>query len=227
MNVVTELPRRDRQVFRLTVAFAGLAVVWAVAFHTAVMPFFSLVLAGGIATGVAGFWVRGAADAEAVPPFGLVARHAVLAVAVGVGHFAVGHGLFWVGELLLPEITASAASVYQRSSELPVWGQVLLGGVLTAGLEEVFWRGAFTPVIADRVRARLPVGSGASGATAVLVSTVGYTAFFVPTLQLALIAAAALGGMVWGALLLVTRSVGAPILAHVVWTSLMILYPPI
>ena len=43
---------------------------------------------------------------------------------------------------------------------------------------------------------------------------------------LALIAAAALGGLVWGSLLLVTRSVGATIISHVLWTCLMIIFPP-
>jgi membrane protease YdiL (CAAX protease family) len=133
-----------------------------------------------------------------------------------------------VAARVVPALTATALEVYQRSDSIPVWGQILLGAVLTAGLEEVFWRGAFTPMVAERVSRRLPEAFGPKrrGLALVVVSTVGYALFHVATLKLALIAAAALGGLVWGTLLLLTRSVGVTVIAHVLWTTLMILFPP-
>ncbi|MEE8600572.1 CPBP family intramembrane glutamic endopeptidase [Euzebya tangerina] len=221
------LGRRDRQVVRLAVAFVGLSVIWGIAFNATALPFFPLVVVGGVVTGLVGFWVRRAPD-EAEPGFAVTPRQAGIAVLAALVHFGIGHLLFAVAAQVVPALTATALEVYQRTDSMPVWGQLLLGAVLTAGLEEVFWRGAFTPMIAERVRPRLPTSFGTKrrGTAMVLVSTAGYALFHVATLKIALIAAAALGGLVWGTLLLLTRSVGVTIIAHVLWTSLMILFPP-
>lgn len=220
---VRRLRRRDRQSARLLAAFAGLAVVWGVAFNVG-LPFFPVIVAGGVLTGAAGLWVRRAPD-EPDPPFTLTRRQTALALGVAAVHFALGHALFRLGALLLPGITSSAAEVYERSGSLPVWGQLLLGAVVTASLEEVFWRGAWTPMVAARLQG---LGSGWSrDARVVLASTVGYALFHVATLKLALVAAAALGGLFWGLLYVRTRSVGPPLVAHVTWTALMILFPPV
>lgn len=222
-----QLRRRDRQAVRLAVAFVGLSLIWGLAFNLTSLPFFPVVVAGGVVTGLVGFWVRRAGD-EPEPAFALTPSQAGLALVVAVAHFAVGHALFAVASRVVPELTRTALEVYQRSDSIPVWGQLLLGGVITASLEEVFWRGAFTTMVADRVRPHLPEALGRTrrGIVLVVVSTVGYALFHVATLKLALIAAAALGGLVWGSLLLVTRSVGVTIIAHVTWTCLMILLPP-
>lgn len=219
--------RRDRQSTRLAVAFGGLALIWGVAFNATSLPFFPLVVTGGIITGLVGFWVRRAPD-EVEPPFSLTWRQAGLGLAAAAVHFAVGHALFAAAARIVPSLAETALEVYQRSDSLPIWGQLLLGAVLTAGFEEVFWRGAFTPMVTDRVRRHLPDGLGRRrrGTILVVVSTAGYALFHVATLKLALIAAAALGGLVWGTLLLLTRSVGVTIVAHVAWTALMVLFPP-
>jgi membrane protease YdiL (CAAX protease family) len=221
------LRRRDRQSVRLAAAFVGLSVIWGVAFNATALPFFPLVVAGGVVTGLVGVWVRRAPD-EVEPGFGLTPGTTALAVGAALVHFAVGHALFRVGARVVPSLTATALEVYERSGSLPIWLQILLGAVLTAGLEEVFWRGAFTPMVADRVRRRLPAAVGAKrrGTALVLVSTAGYALFHVATLKVALVAAAALGGLVWGTLLLLTRSVAVTIIAHVLWTALMIAFPP-
>lgn len=212
---------------RLITAFVGLSMIWGVAFNATGLPFFPLVTAGGIVTGLVGFWVRRAPD-EDEPGFAVDGRSAAVAVAAAVVHFAVGHALFAVAARIVPALTRTALEVYQRSDSLGVWGQLLLGAVVTGALEEVFWRGAFTPMVASRVRSRLPrsLGRKRQGTALVLVSTAGYALFHVATLKIALVAAAALGGLVWGGLLLATRSVGAAMIAHVLWTGLMILFPP-
>lgn len=226
MATPTPIRHRDRQATRLTAAFVGLAVVWALAFSATALPFFPTVVAGGVITGVVGVWVRRAPD-ESEPGFALTAPLVTLAVAAAAVHFVLGHLLFAAAARVVPALASTAVEVYQRTDSLPLVGQ-LLGAGLTASLEEVFWRGAFTPMVADRVRPHLPAAFGRRrrGVALVLVSTVGYALFHVATLKVALVAAAALGGLVWGALLLVTRSVGVTIIAHVTWTSLMVLFPP-
>lgn len=219
---------------RAVVAAVVLAAVWAVAFATEALPFFPLVAAGGVAAGLAGLWVRGGergwhpgeAERRRFPAFRVTPAQAVLAVVVGVVHLGVGHALFALGELVLPELTATAASVYQRADTLPLWAAIALGGILTAALEEIFWRGAVQPLTVSMARDRLPRLAAMPFGT-VLFSTALYTLFHVATFQLALVAAAALGGLIWGWLLERTGSVGATMIAHATWTSLMLVLPPV
>jgi membrane protease YdiL (CAAX protease family) len=219
---------------RAAVAAAGLTVVWGAAFATEVLPFFPTIVAGGILTGLAGVWVRrgtrgwhsGEAQRRDFPPLALSAAHARLAVVVAVAHFAIGHGLFAVGELLLPALTETASAVYTRAGGIPVWAAVVLGAVITAPLEEIFWRGGVQPLVTSMSRDRWPRMTALPGAT-IVITTIVYAAFHLATAQIALVAAALLGGLVWGWLMERTRSLGATMLAHGLWTGLMLLFPPV
>jgi membrane protease YdiL (CAAX protease family) len=227
-------PALTRGGTRAAVAAALLAVVWAVAFATELLPFFPTIVAGGILTGLAGVWVRqgtrgwhpGEPARRTFPPLAVRPAHAALAVVVGILHLLVGHVLFAAGERLLPELTATATSVYARTETLPLWAAILLGGVLTACLEELFWRGAVQPLTTSWLRTHLPALAGAPFGT-VVGTAIAYAAFHLATGQLALIAAALLGGLVWGWLLGRTGSVGATMIAHTTWTSLMLVFPPV
>ncbi len=223
-----------RAAVRAVVAGVALAFVWGLAFATEVLPFFLTVPAGGALTGLAGVWVRrgsrgwhqGEDERRRFPPFAVDVRHVRLALVVAVGHFGIGHALFALGGLILPGLTETAGEVYARASSVPVVLGILLGGLITAPLEEIFWRGAVQPLITSRIGdaggplARLPYGN-------VLGMTLVYTIFHVATGQLALIAAAVLGGLIWGWLLERTGSVGATMIAHGTWTTLMLLVPPV
>ena len=219
---------------RAVVAAAGLTVVWGLAFATQVLPFFPTIVAGGICTGLAGVWVRrgtrgwhvGEAERRVFPSLTLSAAHARLAVVVALGHFAIGHGLFAVGEVLLPALTETASAVYTRAGGIPVWAAVLLGAVITAPLEEIFWRGGVQPLVTSMVRDRWPWVAGLRGGT-IVATTIVYAVFHIATAQVALVAAALLGGLVWGWLMERTRSLGATMLAHGLWTGLMLLFPPV
>lgn len=226
-------PALRRGGVRAALSAGVLAVIWGVAFATEVLPFFLTISAGGVLTGLAGVWVRrgtrgwypGEPERRRFPTYRATPPQVALALAVAVVHLALGHGLFALGGLILPEITATAAEVYSRASAVPLWLAIVLGGLVTAPLEEVFWRGAIQPLtgplVASRVPwlARLPAGR-------LLGTTLLYTLFHLATGQLALILAAALGGLVWGWLLDRTGSVGATMIAHGAWTSLMLVVPP-
>lgn len=216
------------------VAVVLLALVWGTAFAVEVVPFFTLVVAGGVVTGLVGVWVRrgsrgwhpGEPEPRRFPPYRVTPPQVLLAVAVGVAHLVVGHALFALGRRLLPTLTENAAAVYDRADALPLWAAVLLGGILTGALEEIFWRGAVQPLVVPWVRERVPwtvrVPLGP-----VVATTAVYALFHVVTLQVALVAAAALGGLVWGWLLERTGSLGAVMVAHATWTSLMLVVPPV
>lgn len=218
---------------RLLVSYVGLAVVWGVAFNLGDLPFYPLVLAGGAASGLAGLWARRAARpwfAEEPPPpptYAMSGGDATLAVLVAIGHFAVGHLLFWLGSQLLPGLTETAVGVYERSGSVAVPVQLLFGALITAPLEEIFWRGAFLPFLRDEIDERSSLSAAGVRWATVFGHTALYGLFHVATGQLALVAAALLGGLVWGWLLERTRAVGATMLAHGLWTALMIVVPPV
>jgi membrane protease YdiL (CAAX protease family) len=229
----TNPPSLRRGGTRAALAAVVLAVVWGVAFATAVLPFFLTIVAGGVLSGLAGVWVRrgtrgwhpGEAERRSFPSYRVTPRQVGLALVVAIVHLAVGHGLFALGNLVLPGLTSTAAEVYARAGSAPIWLAILLGGLVTAPLEEIFWRGAVQPLTGPLLLKRLPwLGDVPYGR--LLGTTLLYTLFHVATGQLALIAAAALGGLVWGWLLDRTDSVGATMIAHGVWTTLMLLIPP-
>lgn len=224
----------QRGAIRAIVAVAALSVVWGLAFATQVLPFFPTIAAGGTLTGLAGFWVRAGTRGQDrdgtlrrhFPGFALTPGQAALAAGVAVLHLGVGHGLFALSERLLPVLTETAAEVYTRAGGIPLWAAVLLGGVVTAPLEEVFWRGAVQSLVMTRIHERMPRLVAIPGGPVIGASLV-YALFHVATGQIALVAAALLGGLVWGGLLERTRSVGATMLAHGLWTSLMLVFPPV
>jgi membrane protease YdiL (CAAX protease family) len=227
-------PSLDRAGARAAVAANGLAVVWVLAFATMLLPFFPTIVVGGVLTGLAGWWVRqgvrgwhaGEPARRSFPPLRVTPAQAALAVVVGVGHLLVGHLLFAAGGRLLPELTATASAVYTRAGSLPLWAAILLGGVLTASLEELFWRGAVQPLTTSALRTRWPRLAALPGGT-IVGTTLAYALFHVATGQVALVAAALLGGLVWGWLLERTGSVGATMIAHATWTTLMLAFPPV
>lgn len=232
-HTATTSPPLRRGGVRAAVAAVVLAAVWAVAFVTEVLPFFLTISAGGVLTGVAGTWVRRGTRGwypdeparRTFPTFRVTPAQVALAVAVAVVHLAVGHGLFALGALVLPEITATAGEVYGRASAVPLWLAIVLGGLITAPLEEVYWRGAVQPLTGPLLASRLP-WLARIPAGRLIGTTVLYTLFHVATGQLVLVFAAALGGLVWGWLLDRTGSVGATMIAHGLWTTLMLLVPP-
>ncbi len=223
-----------RGAVRATIAAGVLAVIWGLAFATEILPFFLTIVAGGVLSGLFGLWVRrgtrgwhpGEAVRRSFPSFRVTRGQVGLALLVAVIHLGVGHALFALGTLVLPELTATAAEVYSRAGAAPLWLAIVLGGLITAPLEEIFWRGAVQPLTGPMVESkaawlvRWPYGR-------LIGTTVLYTAFHLATGQVALIAAAALGGLVWGWLLDRTGSVGATMIAHSAWTTLMLVIPPV
>jgi membrane protease YdiL (CAAX protease family) len=220
---------------RAALATVGLAAIWAVAFGASGLPFFPLIAVGGIITGLAGLWVRrplldagppGKPAAAWPPRMRLDRGDAALAAGVALAHLAVSHVLFAIGSRLLPHLVPTAEQVFGRTGGVPLWWAVLLGAVVTAPLEETFWRGAAQPLLADALRRRWPC-LVSRPVVVVAVSAVAYAAFHAVTGHLALVAAALLGGLVWGWLLERTGSVGTCMLAHGLWAAGILLLPPV
>lgn len=223
---------------RLAVAVVVLGALWAAAFRTSGTGLFAILAVGGLAAGACGAWVRRGVDAPVrLPGLSLTAGQALLAVGVAVGHLAVGHALLALASQLLPAVTEAATGVYARTVSVPLGWRLAAGALLTGPLEELFWRGAVHPLAAQATARRAARWPGLAGRLShsriasrwllpIVASTLAYAAFHAVTLQLALVAAALLGGLVWGWLVERTGSVGAAMVAHGLWTGLMVLVPP-
>jgi hypothetical protein len=115
----------------------------------------------------------------------------------------------------IPSFAASVSDVYERSDEVSgtaVW--VLTLAIAIPG-EELFWRGLVLPELQDITS--MAVGAG--------LAWLGYAAANAILRNLSILAAAVVGGALWTVLGSV-RDVGAAVASHLVWTSLMLLWPP-
>lgn len=140
-----------------------------------------------------------------------------LALPAAAAHLAVSYVAIPVATAIVPLIGEQADHlVLDAQGDLSTLVTALVAALCIAPLEEVFWRGTVQPTL----------GAGRSRLATVALTTVVFVGFHVPTLQLPLIAAAALGGVVWGWLRERTEGLAAPVLAHAVWTAAMVVVPP-
>jgi uncharacterized protein len=107
-------------------------------------------------------------------------------------------------------------AAYGRAEGVSVSTAVGLA-LLTALGEELFWRGLVTRVGIDR---------GLSGGVAAVIGWFVYVASDLPSRLLPIIAAAVVGGALWTGLAWWTGGILAPIASHMLWTGLMLGFPP-
>ncbi|HEY3036684.1 MAG TPA: CPBP family glutamic-type intramembrane protease [Streptosporangiaceae bacterium] len=142
------------------------------------------------------------------------------AAAVGLGAgmaLFVGTRLFvWAVERVWPAFRRHAEAIYDQRAGLSVPAAVGAALVVVAG-EELFWRGL--------AQARFADWAGRTGGGLAVWGC--YVAANAPSGSLPIVAAAVVGGAVWGALAWWTGGVLAALLCHGVWTSLMIALPPV
>jgi len=112
---------------------------------------------------------------------------------------------------------ADASSLYGARRDVPVWVSFLLGGVVVAAGEELFWRGF--------VQSRLAADHGEL--VAALWCLAAFIAVNCASVNLAVIAAAVVGGATWTALAWWSGGMLASLLCHGVWTGLMIAFPAV
>jgi membrane protease YdiL (CAAX protease family) len=89
-------------------------------------------------------------------------------------------------------------------------------GLMVPG-EELFWRGLVLPEVEGSL----------NGVLGPVVAWAAFVAANVPSLNLAIVAGAAVGGAVWVALATWSGGVLAGLLCHAGWTALMVAFPPL
>jgi membrane protease YdiL (CAAX protease family) len=136
-------------------------------------------------------------------------------VASGVGLFAATRAFVAVVRGRWRSFGRDASSLYAARRSFPLWTAILLGAVLIVSGEELFWRGF--------VQAQLSEANGRIlGAVVSLGAFVGVN---IASANLAVIAAAVVGGAVWTLLASWTGGVLASLLCHSVWNALMLAFP--
>ena len=137
-------------------------------------------------------------------------REVAAAVAVGAVSFAVFCGAALLADRV-PALSDAVQRVLSRAETGSLW--LVLGVALINGVgEEIFFRGALPAAIAVNHRA--------------LWSTAVYGLVTIATLNPALVAAALVMGTVFSIEREATGGVAAPIVTHVTWSTLMLLFLP-
>jgi membrane protease YdiL (CAAX protease family) len=143
---------------------------------------------------------------------------AIAGVVAGIALYATTAAFVSIVAPRWPAFRRQSVQMYGRRAPLPLGAVLLLSiGLMVPG-EEIFWRGLFLPEMRSTFDAG-PIGP--------LVSWAAFVAVNVPSLNLAIVAGAAVGGAVWVALAVWSEGVLAGLLCHACWTGLMLAFPPV
>jgi membrane protease YdiL (CAAX protease family) len=162
----------------------------------------------GLTSGVAAIWAAGGLVSG---PLHLgKSRPVVTPVLIGAGAFAV----FYAGALVSRRIPVlnRAISGILRYAHRGSTSSVLLTTLANGAAEEVFFRGAVYAAAGDRA----PIG----------VSTAVYALTTTATRNPALVLASVVMGTLFGAQRRATGGIQAPLLTHLVWSTLMVRFLP-
>jgi membrane protease YdiL (CAAX protease family) len=117
-----------------------------------------------------------------------------------------------------PPLARQTHAIYGNRGSISLPGALLTSGLIVAPGEELLWRGVVLGVLAE-------------GAWSVeLAGMVTWGAYVVVNLfsgSLPIVLGAVVSGAVWTVLAVLSGGVAASVACHVVWTSLMILRPPV
>jgi uncharacterized protein len=148
-------------------------------------------------------------------------RETEVALACGVG---VVSGLVFYGATRVvvdlasrhPLLHRAVADVYRRSQETTFVTVLALTLVIAVPGEELFWRGFVLPELSDAT-------GSLTGALLTWAAAVGVNAAWASA---PLLAGAVVGGALWTGLATWSGGFVAPIASHLVWTGLMLVWPP-
>jgi membrane protease YdiL (CAAX protease family) len=141
----------------------------------------------------------------------------------GIGAL-VGLGLYAATRVFLavagrwPPLARQTEALYGNREQISLGSALALSVLVVAPGEELLWRGVVLSVLAERV---------ASIELAGVFVWLGYLVANAFSGSIPIVLGAAVSGAVWTALGVWSGGVLAPIVCHVVWTGLMIVYPPV
>lgn len=114
------------------------------------------------------------------------------------------------------DLRRSVAAVYRREEEASTPAVAVLTLVIVVPGEELFWRGLVLPEL----------GAATSVALGAMLAWAAWVAVDAAWGSIPLLAGAVVGGAVWTGLAVWSEGVASPIASHLVWTGLMLVWPP-
>jgi membrane protease YdiL (CAAX protease family) len=152
------------------------------------------------------------------PPVWSPEVNPVVAAAVGIGAGVAFYGAtraFVAVTRSWHAFRRHSAELYAVRGDLSLAAALVLSVGVTVTAEEVFWRGFAQPELARTFEPS--VGA--------VVAWAAFVAANAPSRNLAVLASAVVGGLVWSALGWWSGGALAPLGCHVVWTGLMLSFP--
>jgi uncharacterized protein len=193
---------------------AILTVLWCVVMSQVGRPEMYTIVGGyALLAGVLVIWLFRAARGAW---FRCRARDLAIGVGVGVVMTVLTYPLYRLAVQLVPALAAVVAQLY-RSSHQGHWLTALAWLVVIIGAEELLFRGAWLAVLSPRLGTRAAVGLS--------VALYAAAQAFSGSLVVALLALCC--GMLWTLERVLTGSLLAPLISHLIWTPTTILLRPV
>jgi membrane protease YdiL (CAAX protease family) len=195
----------------LVVGVAAQAILWRLVARRA-LPFWPTVTSTDASLGVLALATGSVACCAVVDPI----LAAIVGAASGLAFYGATRGVL---ELVSPRVGFVAGAVrmvYRRSEGIAPSGMWAVTLLLIVPGEELFWRGLVLPEL--------------QGATSTAIGVVLTWALAAGTAALwadvPFLAAAVAGGALWTGVGAWSGGVAAPLASHLVWTALMLAWPP-
>jgi membrane protease YdiL (CAAX protease family) len=134
----------------------------------------------------------------------------------GVAFYAATRAFVWLASRWEP-FRRQTADKYREATEVSLSRSLLLSVALMVPCEELFWRGL--------TQQELTTTSLGFAGAAIAVWFL-YLLANLPSASLPIIAGASVGGALWAGLWWSSHGVLAPLASHILWTGLMLTFPP-
>jgi membrane protease YdiL (CAAX protease family) len=164
-----------------------------------------------IALGILGLALEGASLRSLLT---LRPRPLLAGLLVGVGMTLLTYPLYRLLPLLAPEMARDTVRLYVRLGPLSLSSLVLVPAVVG---EEIVWRGVVQGALVRRF----------GTPTAILLGAVVYAVAQSPVGSPVLVLAALVCALAWGTLAARTNTLIAPIVAHLLWSEVVLLFVPL
>lgn len=141
-------------------------------------------------------------------------RHIAVGTIAGLVMVGATWVLFPIALRLVPQVLPETAALYGAFGQATPWKLALMSLVILG--EEVVWRGAVQGTLGRR-----------TGRFAVVLAALAYGAAHLPVGSLLLAVVALCCGLYWGLLAALTRSLVPPLLAHLIWDMVVLVWAPL
>ncbi len=204
--------RRTRRTAYLSLVPA--AVLWYVVFELPISKFW-------VKMAVATIVLATVAIASSFGNLKSLLRVRLRHVVIGIVSAAFLYGVFLLGKLVLiaiiPSAEESIGAVYSTGSGVPSSLVAFLLLFITSPAEEIYWRGFLQRTLTQHLGRRVGYA----------LAVFAYTGVHIVTLNLPLILAALVAGVVWCAIFAREQSLIPGIISHSIWATTIFVFAPV